>query len=72
MNGTEGWVVGSGSEGAVGLEGDGALSTGSAEAILRLLGVRTCEVDVRGAMFGGRRQVSCDGLCRNLSGIGCG
>ena len=61
-------MVGGGSGAAIGLEADCVVSEGSAEAVLRLLGVRTCEGDVRGAIFrGGKRRISRDGIFRNLS-----
>lgn len=61
-------MAGSNSRVAIGVEADGVVSEGSAEAVLRLLGVRTCEGDVRGAILrAGRRRDSRDGMCRGLS-----
>ena len=63
-------MAGSGSRIAMGLKADGVVSEGSAEAILRLLGVRTCEGDLTGAIFRGRRRrISGDGMCRTSQDI---
>ena len=61
-------MAGSKSQVAIGLEADGVVSGGSVEAVLRLLGVRTCEGDLGGAILrGGRRWDSRDGMRRGLS-----